>query len=227
MNPAPTKPKLRDPVRVKVSATNIGSPQWARFWSKVDTSAGEEACWMWTAGVDKNGYGQFTWSDGEKSQNLRSHKISHLLHGGVLSEQAPWVLHKCHQTGCCNPAHLKSGTPKENMADKFLSGRANSARGENHGSRKDPSYLLRGDKHWTKTTPWKVPCGDRHWSKHLPESTPKGERHHGAKLTENDVREIRALKAEGVVTQKYMASKFGVATSVISTIVNGKRWKHV
>ena len=45
-------------------------------------------------------------------------------------------MHKCDNTICINPEHLKIGTQKENIADMFLKGRANKATGENHGHSK-------------------------------------------------------------------------------------------
>lgn len=45
-------------------------------------------------------------------------------------------------------------------------------------------------------------------------------------LTENDVREIRALKDSGM-KQTVIAEKFGASDQLISLIVRGKQWKHV
>lgn len=47
-----------------------------------------------------------------------------------------------------------------------------------------------------------------------------------SKLTEDQVREIRKLAAEGMV-QRRIAAKFGVGPMQISRIVNGQRWKWV
>jgi hypothetical protein len=54
----------------------------------------------------------------------------------------------------------------------------------------------------------------------------RGERQELAKLTEDSVREIRTLAAAGI-RQSHLVRKYGVASSVISTVVNGKAWKHV
>lgn len=50
----------------------------------------------------------------------------------------------------------------------------------------------------------------------------RGEKAHNAKLTEVDVREIRALR--GIKTQKQLASSYGVAPSLISHIHSRKAW---
>ncbi len=55
---------------------------------------------------------------------------------------------------------------------------------------------------------------------------PKGERHGSVKLTDEKIRAIRSLHAEGWF-QDALANKYGVAQALISGIVNRKRWKHV
>lgn len=107
------------------------------------------------------------------------------------------VLHKCDNPSCVNPDHLWLGTPKDNADDMYLKGRGNKAR------------------------------GDRHPSRAQPETRPRGEEHGGAKLTEEKVREIRRLYAEGDITHKEIADKFGVSTKPISQVINLKTWRHV
>ncbi len=50
-----------------------------------------------------------------------------------------------------------------------------------------------------------------------------GERHPQSHLTEDEVREMRTLSCNGV-SQKELASRFGVQVPSISRIVNHKRW---
>lgn len=52
---------------------------------------------------------------------------------------------------------------------------------------------------------------------------PMGERVHSAKLTENDVRTIRASSD----TDEDLAARYGVSRSNISMIRGGKTWRHV
>lgn len=52
-----------------------------------------------------------------------------------------------------------------------------------------------------------------------------GERQNGAKLTEADVRKIRALR--GRVPQRQLAVTFGVARETISQIQLGKKWREL
>ena len=53
-----------------------------------------------------------------------------------------------------------------------------------------------------------------------------GERTNTAKITEADVREIRALKEKGV-TLSAIATQFGICFQQVSRIVRRERWAHV
>lgn len=53
----------------------------------------------------------------------------------------------------------------------------------------------------------------------------KGDLHGMCKLSPDDIAEIRSLR--GIVTQRELAKRFGVAQSHISRIMIGRRWKHV
>jgi len=55
----------------------------------------------------------------------------------------------------------------------------------------------------------------------------RGERCWNAKLQAGQVRVIKALLAQGVVTQAAIARRFGVAASTISGIQRGESWRHV
>ena len=48
-----------------------------------------------------------------------------------------------------------------------------------------------------------------------------------AKLTEADVRAIRALAASGTLTQKEIGERFGIVQSAVGNIIHRKRWKHL
>jgi hypothetical protein len=59
-----------------------------------------------------------------------------------------------------------------------------------------------------------------------PERLPHGERHHASKLTEEQVRAIRARHALGV-TRAVLAIEYGVSNWTIGEILKGRAWKHV
>ena len=54
----------------------------------------------------------------------------------------------------------------------------------------------------------------------------RGETLYSAKLTEQNVRDIRAKHSEGV-TGSSLAREYGVTTGTISHIIKGRRWKHL
>lgn len=70
------------------------------------------------------------------------------------------------------------------------------------------------------------PRGDAHHSRLRPETRPRGERHALAKLTENQVFLIRKLSAAGQV-QRVIAAKFGVTRETVSSIIQGRIWRHL
>jgi DNA-binding MarR family transcriptional regulator len=53
------------------------------------------------------------------------------------------------------------------------------------------------------------------------------EDHYAAKLTNDQVREIRALYEAGNVTQTALSHRFGVTQSTIHLIVRNKKWRSV
>lgn len=54
----------------------------------------------------------------------------------------------------------------------------------------------------------------------------RGARHNQAKLTDDDVREIRRLRAAGVKLAA-IGRRFGIGTSNVSDIANRKTWRHL
>jgi hypothetical protein len=87
-----------------------GTPQ-ERFWAKVDKS-GEE-CWLWTAHLDKDGYGFFR-IGGKGSRNLRAHRVSYEWARGPIPETLQ-LDHLCRTPSCVNPEHLEPVTGRENV----------------------------------------------------------------------------------------------------------------
>lgn len=56
---------------------------------------------------------------------------------------------------------------------------------------------------------------------------PIGEAHHSAKLTDSQVREMRTLYAQGGVTLRALAARYGVSGPTIYRAVSRKDWRHV
>lgn len=70
------------------------------------------------------------------------------------------------------------------------------------------------------------PWGDRNGSRTKPSRRPRGIVNSQAKLTDEDVKTIRTLRASGMTLQA-IASRFPVNFRSIHGIVNRKTWRHV
>ena len=99
-----------------------------RFWDKV--SIGEpDACWLWTAYCEANGYGRFRLGGAARP----AHRVAYELAVGAIPEGLV-IRHKCDVRACCNPAHLELGTKADNTGDMLTRGRE--AAGEKNGQAK-------------------------------------------------------------------------------------------
>lgn len=93
-----------------------------RYWSRVDRTGGEDACWPWThANRTTFGYGVLQGSIAYEKYSLSAHRIAFALHHG--REAIGWVLHSCDNPPCCNPVHLREGSGQDNMDDRTARGR--------------------------------------------------------------------------------------------------------
>jgi len=114
---------VRKKFRIRGFTMNLSREKREGFWSKVDMSAGPDACWPWKGGVYKSGYGTAYWHG---RSGRRAHRVAYQVAFGDIPEKM-LVLHKCDNTLCVNPNHLFLGTHQDNMNDMRVKGRARNA----------------------------------------------------------------------------------------------------
>lgn len=101
-----------------------------RFWPKVRV-AGDDECWEWMAGRNADGYGTITMGRRGRWRPVRAHRVSWTIAFGAIPDGL-WVLHRCDNPPCVNPAHLFLGTNLDNDKDRDAKGRGNPVRGSAH-----------------------------------------------------------------------------------------------
>ena len=103
-----------------------------RFLDKININSKSE-CWNWLSTIDKCGYGVFFYRDKEYKR-YAAHRISYMIYHRKRLKSTTLVLHKCDNTKCVNPNHLKLGSHKSNVRDRVKKQR--SAVGSEHGKAK-------------------------------------------------------------------------------------------
>jgi hypothetical protein len=84
-----------------------------RFWDKVNVR-GPDDCWEWTASTQNKGYGQFG-IGGRAGTMYLATRVSYAIAYGDPEDSH--VCHQCDNPICVNPAHLWTGTGKDNTYD--------------------------------------------------------------------------------------------------------------
>lgn len=103
-------------------------PDVAGFWASIDSSGGPQSCWPWLRNKDSRGYGRVRW----RSRMGSPHRLAWSLANNAEVPVGAVVMHVCDNPPCCNPAHLRVGTHRDNVLDKFAKGRDNGPRGFSH-----------------------------------------------------------------------------------------------
>lgn len=95
----------------------IPSPSW---FGQIDRSGGPHACWPWTGPCMTNGYGQSRVRRDGMWRACGAHQLAYAMATGRWERRAEGRLirHLCHNRLCCNPAHLRGGTPFDNACDR-------------------------------------------------------------------------------------------------------------
>lgn len=91
-------------------------------------------CWEYKGVTDRDGYGQF----GYANKMWLVHRLAYMLYHHATEEDIAGkvVMHLCDNPCCVNPAHLKLGTQKENVADMHQKGRGPNRKGEKNPNSK-------------------------------------------------------------------------------------------
>lgn len=191
-------------------------------------------CWEWTGRLDDKGYGRTRY--GGRNNHIGTHRLAWLLENGDPGSLC--VLHRCDNPRCCRVyGHLFLGTKADNNADRSAKGR--SATGSRNGAGNE--NMRRGDAHHFRLRPDSAPRGDKNGARLHPETRPRGDDHHmrrrpelvkhgvdnpRAKLTEDDVRSIRDLRASGE-TISSLSRRFKIGRTTIGHLLAGDTWTHV
>ena len=103
---------LRTPSEIRLLASR-GHP----FWSVVQMTAGDGACWPWGGAVDRDGYG----CQGRDRAQRIAWELANRQ--DLLAGQA--VMHSCDSSLCCNPKHLIAAPIADGIAARGVRGAFN------------------------------------------------------------------------------------------------------
>jgi hypothetical protein len=136
-------------------------------WNYIDTSAGEDGCWLWTGSRSQKGYGYFYIDGGYKIAHRyvyerligpipEAYTLDHVCHN---EDKTCLVGDECQHRRCVNPAHLCPETMAQN--------RKNAARKRPHtkhdgtGSRPARASCPKGHPYNEENTGWVERRGTR------------------------------------------------------------------
>lgn len=199
-----------------------------RFWAFVDRPDEEpDTCWTWTGTTTWRGYGSF--------DRTGAHRVSYWLATG--DEPGPMVvMHRCDNPPCVRPSHLRLGTHQDNMADMKAKGRSHrefvvtddqAAEIRRRYLDGEKSRALAHEYGLSGSQTRRILSGQSRGPVEAPEWKVRGFRQPGTKLTNDQVREIRAAYAAGGVTMRALAERYGINSGYMSDLVNRKERKDV
>lgn len=104
-----------------------------RFMDKVSPEP-NSGCWLWTGGLTTSGYASF--GPGCGMPPVKGHRWAYENFIGPIVEipgidsRGTCVLHSCDVRSCVNPDHLRLGTHRDNIDDKYARRRHGGPYGE-------------------------------------------------------------------------------------------------
>lgn len=119
------------------------------FWTKVQIGKPHE-CWEWKGAKTSSGYGNLSWH----GLHVQAHRVAYFLTNGGISlptnfrqdglakRYRRFVLHKCDNRSCCNPAHLFLGSMRANQLDAYAKGRKKQPRSKHANAKLTKAQVI-------------------------------------------------------------------------------------
>lgn len=83
-----------------------------RFQSYID-KRGDDECWPWLGRAIQTGRGYFQ----SRGRRMIAPRVAYAMAFGSFDFRLV-IMHSCDDPNCVNPAHLRAGTRRENIADR-------------------------------------------------------------------------------------------------------------
>jgi hypothetical protein len=201
-------------------------------------------CINWTGAKGAAGHGVVRW----RNKNWPAHRLA-LAWIEQRNSIEMYALHDCGNASCVNPKHIYWGTQKQNMADRkrhgtFLLGQQSPLARITEAQVIDAwnAYHLSDEPIMSIVERTGVPHGSlrailaqSNWRSVTDRLTPKktrkfkgefGSAHWRSRLTENDVRALRARYDAG---EKFtaIAAEVGMSKAAMWRILTRRSWKHI